>query len=318
MANHYETLGITREATDKEIKQAFRAMSMKYHPDRVRANDAEEQEKINQKMQEINEAYEILSDETKRQAYHMELDGIGGPFANFSSHGGFPFANFSSQGGPFGQGGVHFVHRTGQGGPFGQPDIGNIFEMLFSQGGAGPHVFFQHAGPPPIISKTIEITLAQAYAGCTIPYEIERWVQDGENKITEMETITLNIPAGVDSGVSMVIKGKGNAFSDTQKGDIKITVQVVNNTPFHRQGNDLHLKKQITLKEALCGFQIQFVHLNGKTLVMNNSSTIIFSGARKVINGLGMTSTGNLVVEFDVVFPTELTQEQRDVIAKTL
>ena len=133
-----------------------------------------------------------------------------------------------------------------------------------------------------------------------------------------METITLNIPAGVDSGVSMVIKGKGNAFSDSQKGDIKITVQVVNNTPFHRQGNDLHLKKQITLKEALCGFQIQFVHLNGKTLVMNNTSTIIFSGARKVINGLGMTSTGNLVVEFDVVFPTELTQEQRDVIAKTL
>jgi DnaJ-class molecular chaperone len=52
--------------------------------------------------------------------------------------------------------------------------------------------------------------------------------------------------------------------------------------------------------------------------VLNNSSTIIFSGARKVINGLGMTSTGNLVVEFDVVFPTELTQEQRDVIAKTL
>jgi DnaJ-class molecular chaperone len=116
----------------------------------------------------------------------------------------------------------------------------------------------------------------------------------------------------------MVVNGKGNAFSDSQKGDIKITIQVVNNTPFHRQGNDLHFKKQITLKEALCGFQIQFVHLNGKTLVLNNSSTIIFSGARKVINGLGMTSTGNLVVEFDVVFPTELTQEQRDVIAKTL
>jgi len=309
MVNHYETLGITREATDKEIKQAFRAMSMKYHPDKVRANDAEEQEKINLKMQEINEAYEILGDETKRQEYHMELDGV---------HRGFPFANFSSQSGPFGQG-VHFVHQGGPfGRPFGHPDIGNIFEMLFSQGGAGPQVFFQHACPPPIISKTVEISLTQAYAGCTVPCEIERWIQEGESRRTEKETITLNIPAGIESGISIVIKGKGNAVGESHCGDVKITIQVANNNIFTRQGNDLHVKKQITLKEALCGFQFQFAHLNGKTMVLNNTSTIIFNGARKVINGLGMTSSGNLVVEFEVVFPTELTQAQRDALAGIL
>lgn len=303
---HYETLGLTREATEKEIKQAYRGLSMKYHPDRIHSSDAAEQEQANSKMQEINEAYETLSDDRKRQMYNMELDGGGSPFpgggVNFSHGPGF--MNM----GP----GVHFM----SGGM--PPDIGNIFEMLFNQNGMGPGVFFQQRGPPPTIAKNIDITLAQAYTGCMVPFEIERWIQQGELRITEIETITLNIPAGADSGISLVIKGKGNAYSEAVRGDVKITINVTNDTPFQRKGNDLYYKKQITLKEALCGFQFQFVHLNGKTMSLNNTSTVIFSGARKNINGLGMTAAGNLVVEFDVVFPTELSALQREALDNIL
>jgi len=190
--------------------------------------------------------------------------------------------------------------------------------MLFNQNGMGPGVFFQQRGPPPTIAKNIDITLAQAYTGCMVPFEIERWIQQGELRITEIETITLNIPAGADSGISLVIKGKGNAYSEAVRGDVKITINVTNDTPFQRKGNDLYYKKQITLKEALCGFQFQFVHLNGKTMSLNNTSTVIFSGARKNINGLGMTASGNLVVEFDVVFPTELSALQREALDNIL
>ena len=303
---HYETLGLTREATDKEIKQAYRGLSMKYHPDRIHSSDAAEQEQANSKMQEINEAYETLSDDGKRQMYNMELDGGGSPFPGGGVHfsHGPGFMNM----GP----GVHFM----SGGM--PPDIGNIFEMLFNQNGMGPGVFFQQRGPPPTIAKNIDITLAQAYTGCMVPFEIERWVQQGELRITEIETITLNIPAGADSGISLVIKGKGNAYSEAVRGDVKITINVTNDTPFQRKGNDLYYKKQITLKEALCGFQFQFVHLNGKTMSLNNTSTVIFSGARKNINGLGMTASGNLVVEFDVVFPTELSALQREALDNIL
>ena len=316
---HYETLGLTREATEKEIKQAYRGLSMKYHPDRIHSSDTAEQEQANSKMQEINEAYETLSDDGKRQMYNMELDGGGSPFS-----GGSPFPGGGS---PFPGGGVHFSHGPGfmnmgpgvhfmSGGM--PPDIGNIFEMLFNQNSMGHGAFFQQRGPPPTIAKNIDITLAQAYTGCMMPFEIERWVQQGELRITEIETITLNIPAGADSGISLVIKGKGNAYSEAVRGDVKITINVTNDTPFQRKGNDLYYKKQITLKEALCGFQFQFVHLNGKTMSLNNTSTVIFSGARKNINGLGMTAAGNLVVEFDVVFPTELSALQREALDNIL
>jgi DnaJ-class molecular chaperone len=321
--NHYETLGVSRDASDKDIRQAFRSLSMKYHPDKVTTADPAEQEQAKVRMQEINEAYEILGDDASKQEYNNELDGIhANPFSGGPGGGGFP----GFPGGGFPGGGVHFMHMNGN------PDIGNIFEMLFSQqmGGGPPGMFFHpgmgqpqgtgfpHIGPPPTIVKTIEITLPQAYTGHAVNVDVERWVQKDNQKITETEKIGLNIPAGIEEGMNLLIKGKGNAYSNGVCGDIKFVIQITNNTPFRRVGNDLYLKKQITLKEALCGFQCQFVHLNGKTMGMNNTTTIIFNGAKKNINGLGMTAAGSLIVEFDVVFPTELSSLQREALTNIL
>jgi DnaJ-class molecular chaperone len=313
---HYEILGISREATEKEVKQAFRSLSMKYHPDKVVTSDPAIMEQANTMMQQINEAYEVLGEESSRQQYNMELDGVpqGGGFPQ----GGFPgfppgfqgFPGFHQGFPPSGGGGVHFMNGGG--------DMGNIFEMLFSNNG-GPNIFFHGAhAPPPTIQKAVEITLAQAYTGCTVSIDVERWVQQGDLKITETETISLNIPAGIDHNMGLCIRGKGNAYSDAVRGDVKIIIQVVNDTPFQRKGNDLYYKKQLTLKEALCGFNFQFTHLNGKAMAMNNTTTIIFNGAKKNINGLGMTAAGSLIVEFDVVFPTELSTQQREALMNIL
>ncbi len=309
---HYEILGVSRDATEKEVKQAFRSLSMKYHPDKVVTSDPVEREQANTMMQKINEAYEVLGEESSRRQYNMELDGVGqgGGFHQGFPGGGFPpgFPGFH-QGFPNG-GGVHFMHGG---------DISNIFEMLFSNNGGGPNIFFHGAhAPPPTIQKAVEITLAQAYTGCTVSIDIERWVQQGDLKITETETISLNIPAGIDHNMSLCLRGKGNAYSDAVRGDVKIIIQVSNDTPFQRKGNDLYYKKQLTLKEALCGFNFQFTHLNGKAMVMNNTTTIIFNGAKKNINGLGMTAAGSLIVEFDVVFPTELSSQQREALMNIL
>lgn len=172
MPNHYETLGVSKDATDKEIKQAYRALSMKYHPDKVKAEDLEE---ANVKMREINEAYSVIGDAESRQQYNAELDN---PFLGQGFPPGFPGQGFPGQGFPPG--------FPGQGFPQG------LFEMLFANGG-GPEIhFFQSQMRPPIV-KNIEITLAQSFSGLTV-----------ENPIDS--TMSIHIPAGIRDGNNIVIQ----------------------------------------------------------------------------------------------------------------
>jgi DnaJ-class molecular chaperone len=324
MPNHYETLGVSKDATEKEIKQAFRALSMKFHPDKVKSRSAEEQEEANRKMQEINSANEVLSDEQQRQMYDMELNGQGGqgnPFGNPFGQGG-PFAHFAqSQGGPFGQN-IHFAQGPGV----------NIFEMLFGgQGGANIEIngmpggmFFQrHIQKPPPIVKDVNITLKQAYTGLPVKVEIERWIQEGDLRINENETLHINIPQGIDAGESIVLQGSGNVINmngKSVKGDVQLNIHISNETEFTRNKNDLHYKKTITLKEALCGFKLKIDHLNGNQLGLN-VNVIVFTGAKQCFKNLGMVRegvTGNLILEFEVKFPESLTIEQKDALNNIL
>ena len=322
--SHYEILGVEKTATDAEIKKAYRALSFKYHPDKNKSHDAEE------KIRQINEAYEVLSDGQKRRQYDMEQSGpFGAGGHGFNPFGGMPFSHMQS------------MDESN--------DINNIFKMMFGMGpGMGPgmghpmgqggpeiHIFhggmpgmnpfgFQHQmqKPPPIV-KNIEIRLEQAYQGCTIPLDIERWVYIGDTKTTETETMYITIPAGIDNNEMIVLRDRGNMLNDMCKGDIKIVIVIRNETPFKRQALDLVLNKTITLKEALCGFSFDVAHLNGKSYCLNNATnpTIIKPRYNKVIPQLGMMrdgNTGNLIVQFEVEFPDSLTVEQMAAIAQIL
>ena len=281
MPNHYETPGVSKDATDKEIKQAYRALSMKYHPGKVKAEDLEE---ANVKTREINEAYSVIGDAESRQQYNAELDN---PFLGQGFPPGFPGQGFSP--GFPGQG----FPGHNQGFPPGFPQ--GLFEMLFANGG-GPEIhFFQSQMRPPIV-KNIEITLAQSFSGLTV-----------ENPIDS--TMSIHIPAGIRDGNNIVIQNANGP-------DVHLRIHVTNNTQFIRQGNDLVYKHKVSLKEALCGFKFQIDHLNGNKLNLN-VNVVVFSGAKQVIKQLGFPG-GDLIIEFEVAFPEHLSQEQKDAISNIL
>jgi DnaJ-class molecular chaperone len=312
MTTHYEVLGIDANADETEIKKAYRSLSFKHHPDRSQDPDS------SNIMQRINSAYEVLREPQSRQQYDAELNGMHSMHAN-------PF--MGNMGGMPGMGGI------------------NIFDMLFSQmagnmgnmgginieimhNGNGTTFIRRHVGKPETIVKNVSITLEQAYTGFVATVEIDRWnmrQQDGL-KINEIESIQVKIPAGVETGQSILLEGIGNSIEGNDgnsiKGDVKVCVSVQSHAIFIRQGSDICFKKTLSLKEALCGTQFQFEHLNGKMLTLNVTNAIIFPGGKKVFAGMGMPkmdgTVGNLILEFDVQFPASLTQEQKDALSNIL
>jgi DnaJ family protein A protein 2 len=182
---------------------------------------------------------------------------------------------------------------------------------------------FKPAQKPHPITKQISITIEQAYHGCRMPIEIERWTMIGELKIQEEETVYITIPPGIDENEVIIIEKKGNVENEQLKGDVKINIQIENTTVFKRPGLDLIYRKAITLKESLCGFGFEIHHINGKVLNLNNTTnpTVIKPNYRKVVPGLGMNrdgTAGNLIIEFLVEFPDFLNKEQIAAVAVAL
>jgi len=319
--SYYDVLEVSASADEGEIKKAYMKLSLKYHPDRN-----QNKEESTSKFQEINEAYEVLKDPQKRARYDAGFGGEGGDeMADinnlfnmmFGGKGFGPGVQVFHMGGPMGPMGMGNMNMGPMGmGPMGM-GMGPMGNMNMNMGMGdvfGDHIFQQLQKPPPII-KNISIPIEKAYYGGNIFIEVERTVLKNGLHITELENMSINIPQGIRDDELIVLRGCGNVLNEQISGDLKIIVKIINQTEFQRQGNDLYLKKSITLKEALCGFSFDITHLNGKLLQFNNkvNSTIIKPQFKKVLQGLGMIRekvTGNLVIEFDVVFPESLTKEQ--------
>ena len=176
--------------------------------------------------------------------------------------------------------------------------------------------------PPPII-KNLKITIEQAYLGCSLPIEVERWVLQNDVKHTEMETIYVPIHRGIDDNEFIILREKGNIANETLRGDIKIAIQIDNNSCFKRHGMDLIYTKTLTLKEALCGFTMEINHLSGKKLTLSNNTnrTVISPNSKKIIGDFGMVrenTIGNLIIDFIVQFPEKLSDENAQIIAGLL
>ena len=162
--------------------------------------------------------------------------------------------------------------------------------------------------PCPII-KNITINLKQAFFGCNYPFEIERWIICNETNLKqfEKEKIYVEIHPGIDSKEIIIIPEKGNIINNDNKGDIKIFINVENNEYFERNGMDLIYKKQITLKEALTGFQFDIKHINGKIYTVNSDNGLIITpNYKKIIPYIGMCrgkKMGNLIIAFNEIYP---------------
>jgi DnaJ family protein B protein 4 len=290
MSNFYDVLGVNQDASEAEIKKAYRQLSLKYHPDR---NSSEE---AIAKIQKINAAYEALSDSQQREQHDNELK--------------------------FGAGNGH--HHFNTGGPEFH-DINQMFNMMFGGGGAGMpgirifqngntmfHQHFQQQAEP--IHREIHITLEQSYAGCVYPLDIDRWVIQNNVQSNQRETMHINIPPGIDENQQIIIKEKGNAIHNNYS-DVILHIKIDNTTEFKRSGLDLIYSKKVTLKEALCGFSFEISHLNGKRICINNTNnhSVVKPQYTKMVPNMGMNfdnNTGNMMIVFDVEFPDTLSGEQ--------
>lgn len=310
MTDFYAVLGISEDASENDIKKAYRKLSLEFHPDRNKNVDAQS------KIQEINEAYETLRDGDKRREYDMERKmGNGFPFpgAGGGFPGGFPFP--MGGGFPFGNGGIRVHHGGGM-----QPDMNNIFEQFFSgqMGGGGNIRVFHNGRPvqqkPPPLEKRIPITLEKAFEGFNMSIELEN--QNGKEKID------VSVPRGIENRECIVIADKGNCYGD-MKGDLHLIFDVAQHECFRREGTDLVCNRTISLKEALCGFLLEIPHLNGKMLRITNQNqcNVVKPGYKREVPGFGMTrgdQTGKMIIIFDVSFPDAITQEQRTALSETL
>lgn len=299
--NYYNILGVNENASSDEIKKAFRKLSLKYHPDK--GGD-------DKKFKQINEAYQTLSTDEKRKQYdHMKKFG--------RNMNGINFQSTSSAGVPFNMGGIpeevlqHMFNSSGMPGHF---------SFNIGRNGNSPNIRIFRTGnvnserKPSVIMQTITITIQEAYTGCSKPIEIERWIQEEENiKRVEKETIYVDIPEGVDNNEAILVREKGNIYSDTNKGDVRILIKVENNTKLKREGLNIIFVKTLTLKESLCGFTFTINHINGKEYKINNQNTVISPNYRKVVENLGFkrgNRKGNLYIIFNVQFPTSLDDKQ--------
>jgi DnaJ-class molecular chaperone len=271
--DYYEVLGLTKSATAAEIKKAYRKMALQYHPDKNKAADAEE------KFKEINQAYEVLSDEQKRKTY----DQFGhAAFDPASGMGGNPFSGGFRQGGPF-----SYTYSTGGQNPFegmdGFSDPFEIFEQFFGGGFAG-------ARAPRKPRYSLRIEFMEAVDGVTKEVEI-----DGKK-------YTLKIPAGADEGTRIRYE------------DFDVTLDVKPHEKFKREGYDVFVDHPIEFATATLGGETKVQTLQGELKLKVRAGTASHTLVRlrgegvPVLQGRGR---GDLYVRLIVEVPTKISREQR-------
>jgi len=176
---------------------------------------------------------------------------------------------------------------------------------------------------PPLISINATVTLEHVCQGATVPVEMERWNVNSEG-VHELSSHVeyISVPMGAENGEVILLSNRGNETGDGTRGDVKVTFMVEEHPLFKRNGLDIVVEKNITLKEALCGFVFDIAHLNGKKFSFNSSSgNIIRDGLVKTIPRLGLhrgNECGNLNVVFRVAYPEKLSEEQIKTLANTL
>tara|TARA_B100001769_G_scaffold271065_1_gene263261 strand:+ start:3401 stop:4345 length:945 start_codon:yes stop_codon:yes gene_type:complete len=309
--DYYKLLGVDKNAKHDEIKKAYRRLSLENHPDKNGGN-----EEATNKFKLINEAWGVLQDDNKRKQYDMEkLFGIDS--TNTTNVNPEDILNQIFGGGGGGGGGI--FSNLGGGGIFnGMPrSFDNVETHFFHVGENGIH----RTNPTAIIKK-VKISIQDAYTGCNIPIEIERWIQNGNTKTRENETLYVKIPKGIDENEIIVLKEKGNIYNDINKGDVKIFLLIDNKTDYTRVGLDLVYQKSITLKEALCGFSFNMKYIDGRNFQINNGvGNIITPNYKKIIPKMGMErddNVGNLIIEFTIIFPESLSNEKVDILKDNL
>ena len=300
----YKALGVSEDASESDIKKAYRKLSRKYHPD-LNPGDAAAEKKF----KEISEAYDVLSDKKQREEYDQirrygasGMGGFGGGGFGGGSYTGYPGADAF---GGFSNGGAGINIDDLLGGLFGGGAGGSRRSAGFTSadfGGMGGGGFggAQHAAPEESTTST-RISLAQAYTGATVTV----FLPDGSH--TEAR-----IPAGIKDGQKVRLRGKG-----LRGGDLKVTVRVSDDSLYSREGNNLILRAPVTLAEAVDGAVIEVPLPDASTVKLRLAPGQV--GRRLRAKGRGFKAKGgdgDLLVIPEIVLPTELSAEAQEAFDK--
>lgn len=284
--NLYHVLGVSKDATDAEIKSAYRKLARKYHPD-LNKDDKDAAEKF----KEVSCAYDILGDKEKRKKYdNNEIDADGKP-TGFGA--GFSEGNPFGQGGnPFGQGGTYY--RTG-GGDF---DFSSIFgDDIFSQFTGGRAGGFQSgfgaSARRPRKGEDINYTMRIDFLAAV----------RGDEKSVNLngKNINVKIPAGTVDGQTLRLKGLGQPSPNGgSAGDVLITLNVSKHPYFSLDGNDIVMEMPITVKEAILGAKVTVPTITGKVAV--NIPPYASSGEKLRLKGKGVKG-GDQIISLKILSP---------------
>lgn len=280
--DYYSVLGVTKSASEAEIKKAYRKLALQYHPDRNKGDKAAEE-----KFKEVTKAYEVLSDSQKRQAYDQfghaafEQGGGQGPFSG-------PFGG-GAQGGQYGP----FTYTYTSGGNAGGFDFGGfsdpfeIFEQFFG-GGGNP---FGRQQQRPVYSLTIDFM--DAVKGATKRVNI-----DGKQQ-------TVKIPAGVDNGQRV------------RFGSYDVLIEVRPDRRFKREGYDVVTEEEITFPQAALGTELSVQTVDGAIKIKIPAGTqpsTVIRLSQKGIRHVGGSGKGDHYVQVKVTIPKSLSSEQKELL----
>ena len=292
MADPYSTLGVARNASEKDIKSAYRKLAKELHPDRNKDNP-----NAAERFSQVTNAYDLLSDKDKRAQFDRgEIDADGNPANPFAGMGG---------GGGFrpnsGQRGFRTEDFQGFGGE--EVDLGDIFEGLFGgrgQRGAGGSPFGgaqQHHRAPPQKGADIAYKLRVSFTDAAT-------LKDQRITLADGKTIDLKLPKGVEDGTQMRLKGKGQQ-GPAGAGDGIVTISIDRHNVYRREGDDVRFDLPITLDEAVNGAKVRVPTVDGPVMMTIKSGTD--GGTVLRLKGKGFTrkdgSRGDQLVTLEIQLP---------------
>jgi DnaJ-class molecular chaperone len=346
--NYYDILGISKEASDEDIKKAYRKMAIKWHPDKNPNNKVEAEEKF----KIISEAFTVLSDPNKKQIYdkygedgvkQQENGGMGGQSAEDI------FSMFFGGGNPFGQ---DFNRNYSQESkskakiveiPLNLKDIyfgtkkkitlkldrncnncngdGGFNPIICSEcDGNGMKVFNRVIGPN-MIQRFTESCKKCNGSKKNFDKKCENCNGRKTKQIEEQFIITID--KGIENDDTVIYENKGNQYPNELIGDIIFIIKESNNTVFTRIGNDLIYNYTITLGDSLIGCNVKIDHINGEKIIINENN-IIKDNSYSIIKNKGLpikgtSNYGSLYIVYTIEYPNKkLTNEQKDIIKNIL
>ncbi len=289
--DYYEVLGVARGANQDEIKKAFKKAALKHHPDRESGDEA--------KFKEVNEAYEVLSDDKKKAAYDQFGHAAG---AANPSGGQNPYGSGFGGADGFDFGGMHFDFGAGGAGGAG---FGDIFSEIF--GGM--------RNRPRDVQVAIAIDFEEAVKGTT--RELSLRIMDRTTGERKSETVKVKIPAGIDTGQSVRLAGRGERGAGDQRGDLYVQVSVREPKDFTRQGPHLISRIEVDMVDAALGSEVDIKTLTGEVTIKVPAGTQ--PGRMLKLSGKGMPVPGSHrhgdhLVEIEIIVPSKLTTKQRTLL----